>query len=101
MKTASLRIPYAHQQLLEEMPGPNRVQVTLLDRDNQPLACGVAVLPLLLGVGIFWPACPMPCRRRLAAAKCFILPSGEMMKLKALNRCAGSPAHYDYWVSRP
>ncbi len=84
-----------------EISGPAKVQVCLLDQDHLPLASGTATLPLLLGMGIFWPSCPMPAASRLAAAKCFVLPSGETMNLKSMKLGVGNPPRYDFWVSRP
>jgi hypothetical protein len=84
-----------------QTPEPFKVQVTLLDQDNLPLAKGTATLPLLFGMGIFWPSCPMPPSQQLAYAKCFILPSGETLKLESLSLCPGSPPHYNFKVSLP
>jgi hypothetical protein len=80
-------------------PEPYKVQVTLLDQDNLPLARGTATLPLLFGAGVFWPSCPMPASSQLATAKCFALPSGEILKLRTMDACAGSPPRYNFWVN--
>ncbi|MES2439712.1 MAG: hypothetical protein V4584_11620 [Verrucomicrobiota bacterium] len=101
MKYDVFQLPESHQQLLDETPEPQKVQVILLDADDLPLARGTAILPLLLGVGVFWPCCPMPGPNRLAAAKCFTLPTGEILKLKEMTLCSGSPPHYDFWVCQP
>ncbi len=94
-------LPESLQQALEAAPEPLKVAVTLLDWDNLPLARGTAILPVLLGVGVFWPSCPMPPADRLCTAKCFTLPSGETMNVKTLTLCAGSPPKYEFWVSPP
>ena len=101
MKYDVFQLPEAHQQLLDETPEPRKVRVILMDCDGLPLASGTAVLPLLLGVGIFWPDCPMPGPGRLTTAKCFTLPSGEMLNLKTLVLCDGHPPRYDFWVCQP
>ncbi|MEX1049665.1 MAG: hypothetical protein WED15_09060 [Akkermansiaceae bacterium] len=95
------QLPASHQQVLDDTPEPSKVEVTLLDRDNLPLARGSASLPLMLGVGVFWPDCPMPPDGQLAAAKCFRLPSGETMKVRSMTLCPGSPPHYCFWSSPP
>ncbi len=95
------QLPDSHHQALDEIPEPRRVRVILLDRDNLPLARGSAVMPLLLGVGVFWPDCPMPSSGKLCTAKCFTLPSGETLNLSALTLCEGAPPRYDFWVNRP
>lgn len=101
MKYDVFQLSDAHQQVLDQTPETHRVRVTLLDRDNLPLARGTAVLPLFLGVGVFWPDGPIPTSGRLATAKCITLPTGETLKLKELCRCEGHPIHYDFWVSQP
>lgn len=101
MKYDVFQLPEAHQQSLDETPDRTKVAVTLIDADDLPLARGTAILPLSLGVGVFWPDCPMPCSDQLANAKGFALPSGEMLKLKEMTLCAGCPPHYDFWVSQP
>lgn len=101
MKYDVFQLPDSHQQLLDETPELRKVRVILLDLDNLPLARGTAVLPLLLGVGVFWPDGPMPSSRLLATAKRFALSSGEILTLKEMNLCAGSPPHYDFWVCQP
>ncbi len=101
MKYDVIDLPHAHQQMLDETPERRKVRVTLLDRDRLPLASGTAILPLMLGVGVFWPSCPMPAAKCLAKAECFALPTGETMKLKAIMLCTGCPPHYDFWVSQP
>ena len=87
------------QQALDDVLEPVKVQVKLLDRDDLPLASGTATLPLLLGVGVFWPDCPMPAAGQLTTVKCFALPTGEMMKIKTLKLCAENPPRYEFWVS--
>jgi hypothetical protein len=77
---------------------PYQVPVTLLDEDQLPLARGTATLPMLLDAGVFWPSCPMPASSQLANAKCFALPTGEVIKLRSLDACAGSPPHYRFWA---
>ncbi len=98
MKFDVFQLPENHLQVLDSTPEPQKVQVTLLDRDNLPLARGTAILPLLLGVGVFWPNCPMPPENRLDLAKCFTLPTGESMNLKSLRLCPGNPPRYEFWV---
>ena len=93
------QLPESYQQLLDETPEPLKVRVILLDRQNLPLARGSAILPLLVGVGMFWPSCPMPSTDRLAEAKYFALQTGEVMMLRSMTLCAGSPAHYNFWVN--
>lgn len=92
-------LPDTTQQATDDVPEPVKVSVKLLDQDNLPLACGMATLPLLLGVGVFWPTCPMPAANQLATVKCFALPSGEMMKIKTLKLCAENPPCYEFCVS--
>ncbi len=87
-------------QALEDIPEPAKVQVKLLDQDNLPLASGTATLPLLLGLGVFWPHCPMPAASQLATAKCFALQTGEMMRIRTLKLCADNPPRYEFRVSR-
>ncbi len=78
---------------------PPRVRVVLLDQDNLQLAFGSAILPSSLGVGVFFPDCPMPTSRRLAAAKCFALPGGEQLHFKGLSLRGSQPPHYDFRAS--
>jgi hypothetical protein len=99
MKNEVYSISESYQQILDDSPDPLKVKVFLLDQDNLPMARGMAVLPLLLGVGVFWPSCPMPDAERLAQAKCFSLPGGETLKLSSLSLCPGSPPHYRFWVN--
>lgn len=94
-------LPPSHQLALDETPESERVKVVLVDRDNLPIAQGKAVMPLLLGVGVFWPCCPMPSGERLGAVKGFTLPSGETLRVKELVLCAGDPPHYDFWIEEP
>jgi hypothetical protein len=101
MKYDVISLPQSHQASLDRTPLQQRVKVTLLDQDDLPIASGTAVLPLLLGVGVFWPHCPLPPAHRLDLAGHFALPTGEVMKLKELCLCQGSPPHYDFWVSPP
>ncbi len=101
MKNEVHELPESHQHVLDGTPECERVKVTLLDQDNLPMARGTAVMPLLLGVGVFWPDCPMPADGRLAAAKGFVLPSGETLEVRELTLCAGCPPHYDFWVRQP
>ncbi len=91
------------QQYLDVTHEPSRVEVSLLDRDDLPLARGAAMLPLLLGigVGVFWPSCPMPNDDRLAKAKCLALATGETIKIRRMVLSPGSPPHYDFWVNPP
>jgi hypothetical protein len=42
----------------------------------------------------------MPAASQLATAKCFALPTGEMMKIRTLNLCADNPPCYEFRVSR-
>lgn len=91
----------AHHQVLDETPEPHKVQVTFLDHNDQPLARGSAILPLLLGVGVFWPTSPMPTNKRLAKAKRVSLPGGESMVLRTLKPCPDNPDRYDFWVNMP
>jgi hypothetical protein len=99
MKSEAYQLPETHLQVLDSAPEPQRVQVTLLDQDNLPVARGTAVLPILLGVGIFWPNCPMPPANRLDSVKCFTLPTGETMNIKELTLCPGTPPRYEFWVN--
>lgn len=101
MKYDVFSLPEAHQQVLDETPEPKKVQVILLDEEALPLACGTAILPLLLGVGVFWPSEPMPAANRLSSARSIGLLGGEMLKLKEMTLCTGFPPHYDFWVSPP
>lgn len=87
-------------QTNDEIPDLVKVQVRLLDRDDLPLASGTATLPVLLGVGVFWPSSPMPAASQLATAKYFALPTGEMMKLQSLKLFAEDPSRYEFRVSR-
>ncbi len=93
-------LPEVQSQPYEEIPEPVKVQVNLLDRGNLLLASGTATLPVLLGVGEFWPNGPMPAASQLATAKCFALPTGEMMNIKSLIQCADNPPRYEFRVSR-
>lgn len=101
MKYDVFQLPDSHQQVLDQTPESRRVRVTLLDRDHLPLARGTAAMPLFLGVGVFWPDCPVPSSGRLSTAKCFVLQSGETLKLKELCLCDGYPQRYDFWASQP
>lgn len=101
MKYDVFPLPEAHQQALDETPELKKVRVILLDEDGLPLASGTAVLPLLLGVGVFWPSCPMPESGGLSSARRFSLPSGETLKLREMSLCVGEPPHYDFWVTSP
>jgi hypothetical protein len=94
-------LPESHQQALDLTPECERVKVTLLDEDDLPLASGTAVLPTLVGIGVFWPSCPMPADGRLATAKGFSLPGGETLRVTDLTLCAGTPPHYDFRVIPP
>jgi hypothetical protein len=98
---ASYQLPASHLKVLDDTPEPSRIKVTLMDADDLPIARGVATLPLLLGVGIFWPDCPMPPTHQLIAAKHFRLSSGETLKVRSMTLCTGSPPHYSFWVSPP
>lgn len=93
--------PEARHQVLDETPEPRRVKVVLMDGDDLPMCRGTAVMPLVpgVGVGVFWPDCPMPGGSRLSSAKCFALPGGETLKVKSLELCAGNPPQYDFRVS--
>lgn len=101
MKYDVFQLPESHQQQLDQTPELQKVKVTLLDKDNLPIASGTAILPLLLGVGVFWPHCPLPPDAQLGRAGCFALPSGETLRLKEITLCMGSPPHYDFWVCPP
>ena len=96
-----LQAPNSQQQAPDLAAESQKISVILLDQDNLPLARGVATLPVLLGVGVFWPSCPMPSENRLETAKCFSLPTGETMNVKGLKLCAGCPPHYEFRVNRP
>ena len=100
MNSAVYPLPETDTHANHDIPEPVKVQVKLLDRDDLPLAFGSATLPVLLGVGVFWPNCPMPAASHLATAKCFALPTGEMMKIKTLKLCADNPPCYEFRVSR-
>ena len=99
MNDTVLQLPESPHDILDRSPDVKKVQVTLLDCDNLPVARGSATVPLLLGVGVFWPCCPMPCGDQLATAACFLLPGGELMKLQALTLCPGDPPRYEFRVS--
>ena len=99
MKSDSFQIPASHLQVLDNAPEPLRVQVTLLDHDNLPVARGAAVLPVLLGVGVFWPNSPMPPANRLYTVKCFKLPTGETMNIKSMMPGTGNPPRYEFRVN--
>ena len=99
MKNEVLDLPTSSQKPSGEIPTTSRVRVELLDQDNLPLARGSAVLPLSLGVGVFWPDCPMPPSAQLASVKCFALPGGEQLDLRSLTLCDGSPPHYEFRVA--
>lgn len=101
MNPTVISLPESHQEVLDQTPEPQKVKVTLLDQDDLPMARGHAILPLLLGVGVFWPDCPMPGEAALATAKAFVLPTGESLRLSQLTLCAGDPPHYDFWVTQP
>lgn len=94
-------LPESHQQVLDDTPEPHKIEVSLLDRDNLPLGRGTAVLPLLLGVGIFWPDSQIPHDGRIATVKCLALATGERLRVKTLTLCKGYPLHYKFWVSAP
>lgn len=99
MNPTAYALPESTQQALDDVLEPVKIPVKLLDRDDLPLASGTATLPLLLGIGVFWPDCPMPAANQLATAKCFALPTGETMKIKTLKLCAGNPPRYEFGVS--
>ena len=99
MNDTVLQLPESPPDVLDRSPDVNKVQVTLLDCDNLPIARGSAVLPLSLSVGVFWPCCPMPCGDQLTTASCFLLPGGELLKLQALTLCPGDPPRYEFRVS--
>ena len=96
MKNELLDLPMTGQSAPQDVPEGSRVRVVLLDQDNLPMAHGSAVLPLSLGVGVFWPDSPMPPSARLLSAKCFALPGGELLHLKSMTLCEGQPPHYDF-----
>jgi hypothetical protein len=91
-----LDLPASHHRDMDESPESARVRVVLLDRDDLPMARGSAMLPLSLGVGMFWPDCPMPPSARLVSVKCFSLPGGEKLHLKSVKLCDGQPPHYEF-----
>lgn len=95
------QLPPSHLKALDDTPEKSKVKVTLMDQDDLPMARGMATLPLLLGVGLFWPDCPMPPESQLVAVKQFRLPSGEVLKVRSMTLCTGSPPHYSFWVSPP
>lgn len=90
-------LPESLHRMLDETPEPKKVAVSVLDQNNRPFATGKAALPLLLGVGIFWPSGPIA----EAKAQRLSLASGETLKLDNLIRCDGLPLHYEFWVSSP
>lgn len=96
MKNELFDLPVSGQSGPYGVLEPSRVRVVLLDRDNLPMAHGSAVLPLSLGVGIFWPDCPLPSSTRLLAVKCLALPGGELLHLKSMTLRDGQPPHYDF-----
>lgn len=96
MKNELLDLPDSGQAELYTVSEHSRVRVTLLDQDNLPMAQGSAVLPLSLGVGMFWPDCPMPPSARLLGVKCLALPGGEQLDLKSMTLCDGHPPHYEF-----
>lgn len=77
----------------------DKIQVTLLDCDNLPLAKGMAVLPQHRREGFFWPNCPMPSSHQLKTARCFSLPDGERLDLNGLELCDENPPRYDFHVA--
>jgi hypothetical protein len=91
-----LDLPASHHRELDEIPLTSRVRVVLLDQDDLPLARGSAVLPLSLGIGVFWPDCPMPPSAKLVSVKCLALPGGEQLHLKSLTLREGQPPHYAF-----
>lgn len=95
------QLPASHQQMGDESLEPFEIHMTLLDQDDLPLAHRTAILPLLLGVGVFWPGCPMPNADRLSMAKCLFLSSGEMLKIDNLTLCRGTPSHYTFSLNLP
>jgi hypothetical protein len=97
MNTHPHPLPESLHRMLDETPEPEKVAVSVLDRNNRTLATGRAVLPLLLGVGIFWPSGPLP----LTLAERLSLGSGETLKVDHFILCEGLPLHYEFWVSSP
>ena len=73
--------------------------VTLLDCDHLPLAQGTAILPELVGPGMFFPNCPMPAQ--LESAKCFLLPTGEMMNVGSILLKVATPPCYKFHIESP
>ncbi len=96
MKNQLLERPVTRRSVPQRHTEGSRVRVVLLDQDNLPVAQGSAVLPLSLGVGIFWPDCPMPSSARLLLVKCFALPGGELLLLKSMTQRDGDPPRYDF-----
>jgi hypothetical protein len=96
MKNELLDLPITGQSTAQGNPEGSRVRAVLLDRDNLPIAQGSAVLPLSLGVGVFWPDSPMPPSARLLSVKCLALPGGELLHLKSMTLREGQPPHYDF-----
>ncbi len=96
MKNQLLEKPVSTTSVAPRFSEGSRVRVVLLDQDNLPMAQGSAVLPLLLGVGIFWPDCPMPASARLLSVKCFALPGGELLHLKSITQHDSDPPRYDF-----
>ena len=94
-------LPDSHQQVLDNTPEPHKIEVSLLDRNNLPIGRGTAVLPLLLGVGIFWPDRQSPPETDISMIKCLALATGERLRVKNLTVCKGSPLHYKFWMNAP
>jgi hypothetical protein len=96
MKNELLDLPVSGHSAPYGIPDASRVRVVLLDRDNLPMAQGSAVLPLSLGIGVFWPDCPMPPSARLLSVNCLALPGGEILHLKSMTLRDGHPPHYEF-----
>ncbi|MES2475277.1 MAG: hypothetical protein V4640_05825 [Verrucomicrobiota bacterium] len=98
MKYDILELAESHHSNLDDVTGAPRVRVVLLDHDNLAMAHGSAVLPLSLGVGLFWPDNALPAFARLTSAKCFALPGGELLHLKSISLREGLPPRYEFCI---
>jgi hypothetical protein len=101
MNYEAYELPESHQQVLDDTPEPHKIEVSLLDRDNLPIGRGTAVLPLLLGVGIFWPDSQHPPDGQMTSVKSLALTTGERLRVKTLTLCKGNPLHYKFWINAP
>lgn len=83
--------------MMDNTPELGKVTLTALDPQGRIVGSGRAVLPLLLGVGIFWPSSPLP----IGKADRLALASGETLQVEQFILCEGLPVHYEFWVTSP